>query len=111
MRRDTNMSGEKFRATDKEDEILAAITARKLESHLKDYEAYKAETALKLAMIDLAHKHQMEEIHALTKATQGVVDAWSTANNLHRFIKWASGFAVVIIAIQWLNTKFPNLFQ
>lgn len=48
------------------------------------------------------YEKNMEAIAKLTESTQGVVDAWTTANNLHKFTKWLSGFAIVGIVITWL---------
>ena len=55
------------------------------------------------------YEKNMEAIAKLTESTQGVVDAWSTANNLHKFIKWLSGLAVVGTAFTWLAKTFLDL--
>jgi len=44
--------------------------------------------------IDLQEKNTIA-IANLSYATQGMVDAWSTARNLQRFVKWLSGFAII----------------
>lgn len=51
---------------------------------------------------------QAQELNAtniaeLTIATQGVVEAWTVANGLSKFLKWLSSFAVIGGIWAWLN--------
>tara|TARA_R110000803_G_scaffold210114_1_gene281090 strand:+ start:2769 stop:3029 length:261 start_codon:yes stop_codon:yes gene_type:complete len=39
----------------------------------------------------------------LTKATNGVVEAWTVANGLSKFLKWLSSFAIIGGIWAWLN--------
>lgn len=55
------------------------------------------------------HQDTMEAIAELTKATSGMVDVWSTAHSLQKFIKWLSGFAVIGAVMLWLAEKLDIL--
>lgn len=53
-----------------------------------------------------------EAIGALTRSTQGLVEAWQAADGaikvgsaVGRFVKWASGLAVVGVAVTWAIEK------
>tara|TARA_R110002167_G_scaffold366375_1_gene595568 strand:+ start:29585 stop:29809 length:225 start_codon:yes stop_codon:yes gene_type:complete len=51
---------------------------------------------------------QAQELNAtniaeLTIATQGVVEAWTVANGLSKFLKWLSSFAIIGASIVWLK--------
>tara|TARA_R110000772_G_scaffold264083_1_gene384398 strand:+ start:2180 stop:2404 length:225 start_codon:yes stop_codon:yes gene_type:complete len=51
---------------------------------------------------------QAQELNAtniaeLTIATQGVVEAWTVANGLSKFLKWLSSFAIIGASIIWLK--------
>lgn len=48
----------------------------------------------------------LEAIAKLTASTQDVVNAWSTANNLQKFIKWIGGFSLLIAAVTWYIKNF-----
>lgn len=37
-----------------------------------------------------------QDVVDLTSSVQGLVDAWGTANNLVRFIKWLSAFVAAV---------------
>lgn len=75
----------------------------KLETHLTEY-------TLRCERQDIAHEKNMEAISELAKSTKDIVDAWTTARNLQRFVSWLSSFAVMGAVIAWLHSKFPSLF-
>ena len=83
--------------TDLDKRHIAMIedTAEKLDAHLIEYTQHRAEYLER-------QQHNMEAIDKLTKATQGLVDAWTVANNIQRFFKWLSGFAFLGIVISWI---------
>ena len=80
---------------------------RRFEDHLDDYREHVSDDLVKHARQDEMHEQNMEAISALTKSTQGVVDGWVFANNVQRFIKWLSGFAVFAGLISWWVTGKP----
>lgn len=49
-----------------------------------------------------------EKIDALTTATEGLVSAWTTANNVQKFIKWISGIGVLAMVITWIISILPD---
>ena len=52
----------------------------------------------------VAQRANVEAIHKLTCATEGLVSAWTTADNLQRFFKWVSAFGIAVGAVVWLVT-------
>ena len=38
-------------------------------------------------------------INKLVKSTEGLIEAWTTANSLARFVKWSSGIIIAIVAL------------
>ena len=56
---------------------------------------------------DECHEKNMEAIDKLTKATSGLVTAYSTADNLQKFIVWLSKFSILGGALYWLASKVP----
>lgn len=101
VKRDSNLTCE---------DELRELKAR-IEAHLEDYREHTSEYDERCKTQDKLYKNTMEAIDKLTQSTQGVVDAWVTARNLQRFVKWLSSFTIVAIAIGWLATKFPSLFN
>ena len=49
----------------------------------------------------------MEAIAALTKATTGVVEAWTTLNSLQRFLVWVSKFGILAGAAAYIYNSLP----
>ncbi len=50
----------------------------------------------------------IEKIDAQTEATKGLVAAWTTANNVMKFIKWISCLGLLGIVITWFISKLPS---
>ena len=50
-----------------------------------------------------AQERNTVSIKELTEATKPLVDALVAVNAFHRFIKWASSFAVVGVVIAWAS--------
>ena len=65
-----------------------------LAAHKEDYEKQRT-------IEDERHSKTMTEIAGIVEATAGIVDAWTTANSVQRFIKWLGGFGVLAAAIAW----------
>lgn len=42
---------------------------------------------------------QLKEVKETADATKGVVEAWDTARNFARFVKWLSGLIIAVTAI------------
>lgn len=79
----------------------------KLERHLDWHKDTEIEAEKRQLRRDTAYEQNMEAIAALTKSTQGVVDAWAAANNFQKFIKWLSGFALIGAMIAWAIKQLP----
>lgn len=56
-----------------------------------------------------ATERNTASIAAMAEATDGLVAAWTTTTNLGKFIKWASSFAIVVVAIKWLVSHIGTL--
>ena len=77
----------------------------RLDDHISKYDKdsiLRAQREDKLLKVQEANT---ECITALISSTQGLVDAWNTANALRRFFKWLSGFAIIGSAAVWIFDK------
>jgi hypothetical protein len=93
-------------------EIQLRRLGDKVDTHLEQYRADCKEFTERQIKIQLAHEQNMEAIKALTVATSNVVNAWTVASGLQKFIKWISSFAVVVVAGMWVLSKLPeSLFK
>ena len=77
----------------------------KVETHMEAYNRYVLEAAQHTQELILAQQKNTESIATLTEATQGLVDGWIVVNAFQRFVKWASGFAIVGAFFAWLGNK------
>ena len=80
--------------------------SRDLHAHIeKDRERWDKmvdnQRAIEIAVLKLT-----AQVEQLTKATEGVVEAWQTANALQRFLKWLGGFAIIGGLITWVLSHF-----
>jgi hypothetical protein len=78
----------------------------KLSAHLSDYEIHKRDYLARQQRQDEAHENNLKAIQALTVATQGLVDAWTVANGIQRFVVWLSKFAVLTTVAIYLSNRF-----
>lgn len=53
-------------------------------------------------------KELSNKIDTLTEATEGLVAAWNTANNVQKFIKWISSLGFLGMLITWVISKLPK---
>jgi len=77
----------------------------RVELHIEWCNAKTKEYQARCEMDDARHQQTVDAIEKLTATTQGVVDAWVFANTFHRFIKWLSGFAILVAVAAWLSNK------
>ena len=82
----------------------------KMDTHLEQYRADRKEFTEWRIKMQLAHEQNMAAIKALTEATSVVVNAWTVAAGVQKFIKWVSSFAIVGAAVIWLAAKLPADF-
>lgn len=89
--------------------------ALRLDNHISDYKLHKTEVAMQLqAQTDTINKNTAavtsltEALSKLTTATTGVVEAYTTANNVQRFVKWLAAFGVLAAAMGWLGKVLTN---
>jgi len=80
--------------------------------HKDEFRMHIMEDDIREDRLIRAQEQNTANIESLTKATQGLVDAWTAANLLSRFVKWLGSFAVVGTLLVWLNSKFniTNVF-
>lgn len=80
------------------EEDLASLTHRFEEYLIKRDLKDKAADA-RLDKLLTTQEVNSANIAELTKATKGVVEAWTVANGLSKFVKWLSSFAVVTAVV------------
>tara|TARA_R110000824_G_scaffold14962_1_gene63297 strand:+ start:2515 stop:2763 length:249 start_codon:yes stop_codon:yes gene_type:complete len=73
------------------EKAMAALTAR-----VEDQDA-------RLDKLIEAQEINATNIANLTEATTGVVEAWTVANGLSKFLKWLSSFAIIGVGFIWLK--------
>ena len=81
---------------------MAALT-KKLDEHIEEVNHYNEEAEARLDKLISAQEINAVNIAQLTEATTGVVEAWTVANGLSKFFRWASSFAIVGVGIVWLK--------
>lgn len=79
---------------------------KQVAEHLDEYTQHKKDYLARQLHQDELQLANLKAINDLTKSTQGLVDAWTAANNLQRFVVWASKFAILAGAAAYLSTKF-----
>ena len=79
------------------------MSVEDLETRLAKCEAYMKDADARLDKILLVQEQNAANIVALTKATEGVVEAWVVANGLSKFLKWLSTLAVIGAVVLWLK--------
>jgi phage shock protein A len=83
---------------------------QKLEDHVEEYKQQCREFSDRQMQLQRSHEQTMVAITALTQATKEIVNAWTVANGVQKFIKWLSSFAIVGVAIIWIVAKLPPGF-
>lgn len=84
----------------------AEQVAADLAEHLEHYALHRKEYLERQAHQDMIQESNLRAIEALTKATAGLVNAWTVANGVNRFVVWLSKFAVLGTACIWVARKF-----
>lgn len=88
---------------------LTKETAERLAHHIERHKAFELAIKEKDLSINTQQEKNTVAIAALTKSTQGLVDAWSAAQSFQRFIKWLSGFAILVALVSWFSAKLSHL--
>lgn len=97
------------------DEISMLKT--RLDNHIEEYRAHISDYTERQFRQDIAHEKNIvaiaeltQDIKDLTKATQGIVDAFKAAGQFQKFVKWLSSFVVVVGFLLWVLSKLPPDF-
>lgn len=103
-----------FRSEDTLEQIVDALSLR-VDNHLTEYDLHRAEILAQLntqtqtlTQNTVAITALTEALSKLTTATTGVVEAYTTANNVQRFVKWLAAFGVLAAAMGWLTKVLTN---
>lgn len=80
---------------------LSAVQ-RDMHNHIRevriDLSDHIAEQAARHNELLDSQRQNTEAITALTRSTEGLIEAWNTANGVAKFIKWASGIIAAVVA-------------
>lgn len=97
-----------FRSEDTLEQIVDALSMR-VDNHLTEYDLHRAEILAQLntqtqtlTQNTVAITALTEALSELTAATTGVVEAYTTANNVQRFVKWLAAFGLLAAVSAWL---------
>lgn len=88
-------------ATDLERDMI--MLTQRFEEHLIECAQANEATDARLDKLISAQELNASNIAELTEATKGVVEAWTVANGLSKFLKWLSSFAIIGGIVAWLN--------
>lgn len=80
--------------------------AEQLAKHLSEYAEHRLEYLERQLHQDQMQASNLKAISDLTTATKGLVDAWTVANNLQRFVVWVSKFAILAGVFTYFSGKF-----
>lgn len=95
---------------DSEDKAKDYVSAGEFKKLKEKFLEHQIEHRIKNRDYDIKHEQTLEAISQLTSSTQDVVDAWKVASGLQRFVKWLSGFAVVVgAAIAFFSKHWPHI--
>lgn len=99
----------KIRRTDMAKDCEEIVKLRdRVERHLDWHRDDALEYKERQLRQDIAHENNLKAIAELTTATKGLVDAWTTASNVQKFVKWLATFAVLGTALAWIISKLPD---
>tara|TARA_R110000803_G_scaffold16073_5_gene44197 strand:+ start:3154 stop:3441 length:288 start_codon:yes stop_codon:yes gene_type:complete len=84
-------------------EKLMQVLSDRLECHIKECNTRELDVDDRLDKLIQAQELNATNIAKLTEATNGVVEAWTVANGLSKFLKWLSSFAIIGGIAAWLN--------
>lgn len=91
----------------KDSEELIKLRER-VEHHLDWHRDDAVEYKERQRRHDMMQEHNLKAIADLTTATKGLVDAWTTASNVQKFVKWIATFALLGTAATWMVSKLPD---
>ena len=89
-------------------ETTVAELKKEFDSHLKKHKDCELKNKEIMLEINQQQKLNTEAIAELTTSTQGLVDAWTAANTLSKFMKWLASFAIVATGLAWFSTKISE---
>jgi len=100
----------RIRLGDPECEEREILIQRRLDSHIEEFRSHAEEEQVRWDRLLDAQEKNNEAITIIAESTKDIVDAWQATSgaikvgkNLGRFIKWASGFALVAVCLQWVS--------
>ena len=90
-------------------QLEQASIERKLDEHIFESKMYREQNQVMFDRLLEAQNVNTKAITDLTKATAGIVEVYQAGQGaikvgsaLGRFLKWASGLAVIGIAVKWM---------
>ena len=81
------------------------MTDPRLTKLIADFETYKQEQeAHRKSQYELSQAN-LKAIQELTKATSGLIEAWTFLRTLHKFAKWLSGLSIIAAVVAYFSAK------
>ena len=88
------------------------LTQNSLARHIEDFSSFKEDSDTRWSRLMSAQEKNTLAISELTSSTKSLLSAWDAANgtitvmaSIGRFVKWASGFAVIGAMVQFFLDK------
>ena len=76
------------------------------DAHIQMHKDFELKNSRAMLEINMQQKRNTEDIGRLTTSTLGLVETWTAANALSKFIKWVASFAVVGAGVAWVSDFF-----
>jgi len=73
--------------------------------HIEKFTQHEKEEIARHSQLIESQALNTEAINKLSISTEGLVEAWSTVGGVTKFIKWASGLVIAVVAFYTYYTK------
>lgn len=77
---------------------------KQLNEHINHYELRQREQDIRLEAIQ-------NSLSSISSDMKPIVDAWTTATGIQKFLKWLSGFGLLLILIIWVVDMAPSIVK
>ena len=81
------------------------VLGDKFDSHIIRFEKHERDVLERQDAQIASQTLNTEAINRLSESTQGLVEAWTTASSVAKFVRWASGLVVGGLALLAYFTK------
>ena len=81
------------------------LLEQRIDDHINDFNEHKELENTRWDKLILLQEQNTQYVKELTESTKDIIEAWHTADNIGRFVKWLSGFGAFGLFILWCIDK------